>query len=192
MKEKENISLLKNSEDNSMNEVLFYPSLQFTDDSIDAEANNVLQIVETNEMIPTDPLQIDLNEDTMIENEASNANVYATEATQSVLLSTINDNDCLDVPSDIPDVFKKTLFWPRTNNSAAKKRAVKVKVPSVATSVAWQEYHRAKETEKSQRLIAVEERKRKRQEMAEKKKTRSRGKEKAKNVATSRKSYQKK
>jgi len=75
---------------------------------------------------------------------------------------------CLDVPSDIPDVFKRAIFWPRKNNLTTKKRAAKVKIPSVATSLAWQEYHQAKEMEKYQ--IAIEERKRKRQETAQKKK----------------------
>lgn len=75
----------------------------------------------------------------------------------------------MDVPSDIPDIFKKTIFWPRKNNPATKKRALKVKVPSVASSSAWQEYHRAKEMEKIERQIAIENRKRKRQETAEKK-----------------------
>ncbi|EZA51902.1 hypothetical protein X777_09217 [Ooceraea biroi] len=84
--------------------------------------------------------------------------------------SIVNDNDCLDVPSDISDVFKKAIFWPHTNNSATKKRALKVKLPSVATSSAWQEYHRVKEMEKRQRQSAVEQRKRKCQETAEKKK----------------------
>jgi len=79
-------------------------------------------------------------------------------------------SDCLDVPSDIPDVFKKAIFWPRKNNLTTKKRATKVKIPSVATSLAWQEYHQAKEMEKYQRQIAIEERKRKRQETAQKKK----------------------
>jgi len=78
---------------------------------------------------------------------------------------------CLDVPSDIPDVFKRAIFWPRKNNLTTKKRAAKVKIPSVATSLAWQEYHQAKEMEKYQRQIAIEERKRKRQETAQKKKT---------------------
>ncbi|XP_011687067.1 PREDICTED: uncharacterized protein LOC105449508 [Wasmannia auropunctata] len=100
---------------------------------------------------------------------ASNANVNTIRNTQSVS-TIVNDEDCLDVPSDIPDVFKNTIFWPRKNNSARKKRDLKVKVPSVATSLAWQEYHRTKEMEKSQRLIAIEERKRKRQKTAEKKK----------------------
>lgn len=79
-------------------------------------------------------------------------------------------SDCLDIPSNIPNVFKKSVFWPRTNNAATKKRAVKIKVPSVATSLAWQEYHRAKEIEKSQRQIAIETRKQTRHERAEKKK----------------------
>jgi len=89
-------------------------------------------------------------------------------------------SDCLDVPSDIPDVFKKAIFWPRKNNLTTKKRAAKVKIPSVATSLAWQEYHQAKEIEKYQRQIAIEERKRKRQETAQKKKTRKRGKKRQK------------
>jgi len=79
-------------------------------------------------------------------------------------------SDCLDVSSDIPDVFKKAIFWPRKNNLTTKKRAAKVKIPSVATSLAWQEYHQAKEMEKYQCQIAIEERKRKRQETAQKKK----------------------
>jgi len=41
----------------------------------------------------------------------------------------------LDVPSNIPDIFKKAMFWLRKNNSATKKRAVKVKIPSVVTSL---------------------------------------------------------
>lgn len=40
----------------------------------------------------------------------------------------------------------------------------------MATSLAWQEFHRAKEMEKNQRQIAVETRKKIRQERAEKKK----------------------
>ncbi|XP_032670936.1 uncharacterized protein LOC116844007 [Odontomachus brunneus] len=126
----------------------------------------------------------------------SDVNINATMCnldTQPVSMSTIvNDNDSLDIPSDIPDVFKKTIFWPRKNDSTVKKRALKVKVPSVATSLAWQEYHRAKETEKSLRLIGIENRKRKRQETVEKKKQAIEEKKKAKIVATSRKSHPKK
>lgn len=100
-------------------------------------------------------------------------------------------SDCLDVPSDIPDIFKKTLFWPRKNNSTTNKRAPKVKVPSVATSLAWQEYYRAKEIEKNQRQIAVEKRKRKRQETAEKKKQEAEEKKRQKALQRAEKAIQK-
>lgn len=75
----------------------------------------------------------------------------------------------MDIPSDIPDIFKNSIFWPCKNNSATRKRVSKVKVPSVATSSAWQENYRTKENEKNQRRIEFEKRKKQRQETAEKK-----------------------
>jgi hypothetical protein len=101
-------------------------------------------------------------------------------------------SDCLDVPSDIPDVFRKAIFWPRKYNSATKKRAVKTKIPSVATSLAWQKYHQAKEMEKCQRQIAVEERKRKRQETAEKKRQEAEEKKRQKVLQQAEKAAKKK
>lgn len=100
-------------------------------------------------------------------------------------------SDCLDVPPNIPDIFKKAVFWPRKNNSATKKRAAKVKIPSVATSLAWR-YYKAKEMEKSQHQIAVEERKRKRQETAEKKKQEVKEKKRQKALQQAKKASKKK
>nr|XP_012217082.1 PREDICTED: protein MNN4-like [Linepithema humile] len=172
LKEKENILPLKNPEDNSTDEVLFQEHPRLTVDLTDkanASPNNLPQIVMQNETVTAGCSQFNINEDTTI-NKAINANVNTTGDIQSVSMSAVvHDNDFLDVPSDIPDVFKKAIFWPRKNNSATKKRVVKVKIPSVATSLAWQEYHREKEMEKCRRQNAIEERKRKRQETAEKK-----------------------
>lgn len=98
-------------------------------------------------------------------------------------------SNCLNVPSDIPDVFQKDYILAPQKQFTNEKCALKVKVLSVATSSAWQEYHRAKEMAKNERQIAVEKRKRKRQKMAEKEKVRSRGEEKAKSVTTRQKSH---
>lgn len=61
---------------------------------------------------------------------------------------------------DVPTPFKKTLFWPDT----PKSKPAKEKVPSVATSKQWQEYHEKKEEKKIKKQAGIEERKKKREE----------------------------
>lgn len=79
------------------------------------------------------------------------------------------------------------MFWPK-NEGKSLKRKPKEKIPAVATSAAWQEFHREKEIQKNRRQIEIAERKKKRQEVAEQKKRsrteeeRSRRKETTKSV----------
>lgn len=61
------------------------------------------------------------------------------------------------------------MFWPK-NEGKSSKRKPKEKIPAVATSAAWQEFHREKEIQKNRRQIEIAEKKKKRQEVAEQKK----------------------
>jgi len=70
----------------------------------------------------------------------------------------------------VPEIFRSTLFWPESIKKQTKKRRSKEKIPSVATSAQWQAYHTAKATEKFQKLVEMETRKKKRQENAIEKK----------------------
>lgn len=65
-------------------------------------------------------------------------------------------------------MFRSTLFW--ISKKQIKKRQRKEKIPAAATSVQWQAHHHAKANEKCQKIIEIEERKRKRQENAMEKK----------------------
>ena len=47
----------------------------------------------------------------------------------------------------MPSPFKRILFWPSSETTNVKKRR-KDKIPSVATSQQWKEYHLKKENEK--------------------------------------------
>ncbi|XP_063907880.1 uncharacterized protein LOC135126021 [Zophobas morio] len=69
-------------------------------------------------------------------------------------------SNCLDVPSP----FKQCLFWPATPKKKDGKRKPKEKIPSVATSFQWQEYHKKKNAEKKKKEDEKLERKRKREE----------------------------
>ena len=71
------------------------------------------------------------------------------------------------VPRDIPSPFKSTLFWPKLTE---KKKKSKEKIPTVATSEEWLQYHLYKENEKTKKQQDIEERRKKREEIREKKK----------------------
>ncbi|KAJ3665228.1 hypothetical protein Zmor_000733 [Zophobas morio] len=66
--------------------------------------------------------------------------------------------------ADIPSPFKKALFWPQKDELKTTKRIRKLKLPSVATSDQWREYHRKKDEEKEKLIKDKDERKRKREE----------------------------
>lgn len=57
---------------------------------------------------------------------------------------------------NIPTPFKKALFWPSSENqpTTTNNRKQREKLPSVACSSSWQEYHRnkLKKTETEQRV----------------------------------------
>lgn len=59
-------------------------------------------------------------------------------------------------------LFKNTLFWP--GNSTQKKKKLRDKIPAVAISNEWLQYHTAKENEKLQKQKIKEETKKKREE----------------------------
>lgn len=65
--------------------------------------------------------------------------------------------------------FKKALFWPEPKTETKQK--AKEKIPSVATSKEWKEYHKKKEEKKEQELkekeLTINERKRKQLEKEE-------------------------
>lgn len=52
------------------------------------------------------------------------------------------------------------MFWPK-NEGKSSKRKPKEKIPAVATSAAWQEFHREKEIQKNRRQIEIAEKKKK-------------------------------
>jgi len=55
--------------------------------------------------------------------------------------------------------FKNKLFWPKP---VEKRKKSKEKIPTVATSEEWIQYHQKKEKEKFQKQQEIEERKKKR------------------------------
>ena len=63
----------------------------------------------------------------------------------------------------MPSPFKRILFWPSSETTNVKKRR-KDKIPSVATSQQWKEYHLKKENEKKKLEIEKLERKKRREE----------------------------
>ena len=71
-------------------------------------------------------------------------------------------------PKEIPKPFAKALFWPEEVRRKKIKRTAKV--PSVATSDEWQNYHRIKDEEKRAKLQEKEERLGKRIQIREEKK----------------------
>jgi tRNA A37 N6-isopentenylltransferase MiaA len=83
------------------------------------------------------------------------------------LVETPEKNKEKDILADIPSPFKNNLFWPDTPKATRK---LKEKIPSVATSKDWQEYHRNKENKKLEKEQEIQERKRKRLEGKEIKK----------------------
>lgn len=74
-----------------------------------------------------------------------------------------------DIPPNVPEIFKEVLCWPKQTKTP-KKRSSKIKIPSVATSAMWQQYHVDKENNKHQQQTEVEERRKQRKEAAEIKK----------------------
>lgn len=46
----------------------------------------------------------------------------------------------LNIPDEVPAPFKKSFFWPQKTDEKTKRKS-KEKVPSVATSAAWRDYH---------------------------------------------------
>lgn len=67
-----------------------------------------------------------------------------------------------DIPN-VPSPFKNTLFWPG-NSTQNKKKRLRDKIPAVATSDEWQQYHMTKEEEKVQKQKIKEDNKKKREE----------------------------
>ncbi|KAJ8947825.1 hypothetical protein NQ318_009969 [Aromia moschata] len=74
---------------------------------------------------------------------------------------TLENNTIID-PS-IPSPFKSCLFWPKPKPSKPNKRS-REKIPTVATSDQWREYHKRKQEAKAKTEKEKEERKRKREE----------------------------
>lgn len=69
-----------------------------------------------------------------------------------------------NIPEGVPTPFKSLLFWPEQSKNIDKKRKVKVRLPAVASSEQWQDFHR-KSLEKKQEIERDKlERKRKREE----------------------------
>lgn len=52
----------------------------------------------------------------------------------------------------VPSPFKKCLFWPEASASTTKRKS-KEKVPTVATSEQWKQYHIMKEEEKKKKKL---------------------------------------
>lgn len=69
--------------------------------------------------------------------------------------NTIQNN----APSDITTPFKTCLFWPEKKKTE-RQRKLKEKLPSVATSTQWKEYHLKKQKEKEMKEADEENRKR--------------------------------
>lgn len=74
------------------------------------------------------------------------------------------------VPTNVPEVFATTLFWPKPKAAKGGKRQPKHRVPSVATSDKWDKYHESVEEEKDRKKREIEERKNQRAEAAAEKK----------------------
>ncbi|XP_011858663.1 PREDICTED: PERQ amino acid-rich with GYF domain-containing protein 2-like [Vollenhovia emeryi] len=96
----------------------------------------------------------------------------------------------LCMPQNVPESFKKALFWPLPTEKDDKKRRQKEKIPTVVTSREWQAYHAAKALKKIKKSNDIEERKRnrelasinKKREAEEKKKNRLEAAEEKKRI----------
>lgn len=66
-----------------------------------------------------------------------------------------------------PSPFRTTLFWPKKVEKTKNKR-LKEKLPTVATSDDWYNYHTRKEEEKLMKQKEIEDKRRQRAETKEK------------------------
>ncbi|KAK5637796.1 hypothetical protein RI129_000024 [Pyrocoelia pectoralis] len=88
------------------------------------------------------------------------------------------NQDSNQVNLSIPTPFKRALFWtPSQDKKKDIKRNAKEKIPAVASSAQWQEYHQKKEAKKQLEILEKEEKK---QQRLQKQKEREESKKKSK------------
>lgn len=82
--------------------------------------------------------------------------------TENIITTVEQPNKILD---SVPTPFKRALFWPDAKENTEPKKRKKDKVPAVASSQEWQEYHKRKEEIKNkqekEKNIRKQERKKK-------------------------------
>lgn len=101
-----------------------------------------------------------------LENKITPPKTNIEEQKQETPLTNVFANNTKE---NVPTPFKKALFWPEPKTETKQK--AKEKIPSVATSKEWKEYHKKKEEKKEQELkekeLTINERKRKQLEKEE-------------------------
>lgn len=88
--------------------------------------------------------------------------IEKSEPRPAIDMSNKTNNSIPSTSKDIPSPFKGALFWPKPITKKTVRK-IKEKIPSVATSDQWRDYHQRKELEKQRKEQEKEERKRKRE-----------------------------
>ncbi len=83
--------------------------------------------------------------------------------------STEKEKHTTEFEGNVPSPFKRLLFWPTPKENVKKASRMKQKVPAVASSEQWQEYHRKKIEKKEADEMEKEAKKKLRQEKAQQK-----------------------